>query len=387
MTKLTMFYDKPVNIFGYDMIEAKALNQLRECMKPDWVVRGAAMPDMHLGYTMPIGGVVLTDKHHLVPAWVGYDIGCGVSAVRTTFNSWEIRQKAQEIFENVYKLVPTGKNWNQEAPKAVAHLEGMPMSEWLANNYKERGAGRQLGTLGSGNHFIEIGVGQDEHVWIVVHSGSRNLGHNVASRYIAEACGQATGVYKQKEGSHPLVVGTEPGNDYITDMDFCLEFALLNRKVILERVETAIQSVACDGAMVPITMINKNHNSAEPVQMGDGMKCWLHRKGATDASYGVKGVIPGNMRDGTYIVNGRGNVDSCFSASHGAGRVGSRREAKEATTLQAFEESMDGIVAKISVSTLDENHLAYKPINAVMQAQDKLVETINHIKPIINVKA
>jgi tRNA-splicing ligase RtcB len=383
-----IYYDKPVNIYGFDFIEHKALKQFKECFKPDFVKCGAAMPDMHLGYTMPIGGVVLTDQFTLVPAWVGYDIGCGVSAIRTTFDSWEVKSKSEEIFDNIYKMVPTGKSWNQKAPEGrEAHLQGVPMSTWLADKYKERGAGKQLGTLGSGNHFIEIGVGWDEHVWIVVHSGSRNLGHNVASRYIAEACGQATGIYKQKEGSHPLVIGTEPGDDYMKDMNFCLEFALLNRKVILERVEMAIQTVACDGAMVPITLINKNHNSAEPVNMPPYGKGWLHRKGATDASYGVKGVIPGNMRDGTFIVNGRGNADSCLSASHGAGRVGSRREAKEATTLQAFEESMDGIVAKVGLSTLDENHLAYKPINAVMEAQDSLVETINHIKPIINVKA
>lgn len=387
----TTFSDKQVNIFGIGGIQPKALKQLEQCMEPDWVIRAAAMADMHLGYTMPIGGVVLTDKSVIIPSWVGYDIGCGVCAIRTTFDPREIRSKSQEIFDNIYKLVPTGRNWNQYEPAGYTkHLEGMPMSFWLAENYKERKAGAQLGTLGSGNHFIEIGVDMFDSVWIVVHSGSRNLGHNVASRYIAEACGHATGVYKQKEGSHPLIIGTEPGNDYETDMNFCLEFALLNRKVILDRVETAIQSVACDGGNQAITLINKNHNSAVLATMGFGEEVeqgWLHRKGATDASNGVKGIIPGNMRDGSYIVTGRGNVDSLFSASHGAGRIGSRREAKEETTLEAFSKSMEGITARVSLATLDENPLAYKNFDSVMSAQEDCVKVIDCIKPLINIKA
>ena len=383
-----IYFDKPVHIYGRDNIKDKALKQLMACMDNEFVLAGAAMADMHLGYTMPIGGVVLTDSVTLVPSWVGYDIGCGVSAIRTSFHSYDIQARSEEIFNNIYSMVPTGRKWNQYEPAGyTSHLEGMAMSEWLADNYAEKKAGAQLGTLGSGNHFIEIGIDMFDGVWIVVHSGSRNLGHNVASRYIAEACGQATGIYKQKEGSHPLIIGTDVGNDYAKDMNFCLEFALLNRKIIMDRVETAIQAANVDGGMQPITMINKNHNSAVPIKRGEGMEGWLHRKGATDASKGTKGAIPGNMRDGTYLVRGRGNVDSLFSASHGAGRVGSRKDAKAATTLQAFEESMEGIKARVSLATLDENPLAYKDIDTVMQNQSDCVDVIDKIQPLINIKA
>jgi tRNA-splicing ligase RtcB len=138
--------------------------------------------------------------------------------------------------------------------------------------------------------------------------------------------------------------------------------------------------------METFTLINKNHNCAELDVTPHGTG-FIHRKGATNASEGIKGIIPGNMRDGSYIVRGRGNVDSLFSASHGAGRVGSRKAAKEATTLEAFKESMEGITAKISLSTLDENPLAYKHFDKVMQDQEDLVEVINHLQPIINIKA
>jgi len=381
----TQYCKKPVSIYGFDFIEHKALAQFRDCMAPDFVLAGSCMPDMHLGYTMPIGGVVQTDSFTLVPSWVGYDIGCGVSGIRTTFRDFDIRSRSDEIFDNIYKLVPTGRNWNKETQR-MAYLEGVPVSTWMGDELELGQASQQVGTLGSGNHFIEIGIDMFDAVWIVVHSGSRNIGHRTATRYIKEACGHATGEYKCKEGSYPLVVGTDVGNDYLTDLNFCQEFAMLNRRAIMERVETAIQSAGADGCMQPITLINKNHNSAELALTPHG-KGFIHRKGATDATESTKGIIPGNMRDGCYIVNGRGNVDSLFSASHGAGRVGSRREAKEATTLQAFEESMSGIKGKISLATLDENPLAYKHFDTVMQNQSDCIQVIDKIQPLINVKA
>jgi tRNA-splicing ligase RtcB len=376
--------NKPHRIYGIDQIEESALKQFCECMEPNFALAGAAMPDMHLGYTMPIGGVILTDRFTLVPSWIGYDIGCGVSAIRTTFDAWEVRMKSEEIFNNVYRSVPTGRNWHKEDQDA-RWLTGVPASPWLLDIYKE-GAAKQVGTLGSGNHFIEIGTGYDERVWLVVHSGSRNLGHKTATRYIKEACGHATGEYKCKEGSYPLVIGTEPGDDYLNDLNFCQEFALLNRRSILQRVAKAITDISVEGEMETFTLINKNHNCAELAVTPHGTG-YIHRKGATNANEGVKGVIPGNMRDGTYIVKGRGNADSLFSASHGAGRVGSRKAAKEATTLEAFEKSMAGITAKVSLATLDENPLAYKHFGTVMQNQADCVEVINHISPIINIKA
>lgn len=383
MTDL-IYFDKPVHIFGRDIIEDKAIGQLMECMSNSFVLAGSGMPDMHLGYTMPIGGVVQTDRFTLVPSWVGYDIGCGVMAIRTTFDAFDIRERAENIFKGIYNVIPTGRNWHTESMEC-SYLDGVPASDWLLDTFNQGGA-KQPGTLGSGNHFIEIGVGEDERVWIVVHSGSRNLGHKTASRYIAEACGQATGIYKQKEGSHPLVIGTEAGDDYLKDLTFCQEFAILNRRTLAQEVVDTLQLLGLDGDVEMFTMINKNHNCAELSVTPHGTG-YIHRKGATNASEDTKGVIPSNMRDGTFIVKGRGAVDSLFSASHGAGRTGSRKQAKLDTSIEEFENSMGGIMAKVNASTLDENPNAYKDINVVMEAQKDLVEVVGHIKPIINIKA
>jgi tRNA-splicing ligase RtcB len=365
-------------IYGAEGIDGKALHQFFEAMACDFAVQGAVMPDCHFGYALPIGAVVATNKV-IVCAWVGYDIGCGMCAVETDFLVQEIRENQEKIFENVYKHVPVGFKHNED-PVPWGGIASLDYSDFFYKMYKERGGDHQLGTLGSGNHFIEIGEDVHKKVWIIVHSGSRNVGHATAQHYMKIASNST----KAKEGHYGLHVDSEHGQNYIKDMNFCLEFALRNRLEIIDRTVAAINGVGIAGGIPTRNeIINRNHNHAV---YHEGMKLWIHRKGATHAEKGMLGVIPGNMRDGCYIVQGKGCEQSLFSSSHGAGRVMSRREAHKLVDMDQFSDMMDGIAARVTGHTRDEAPVAYKDIHWVIDQQKDLVDVINMITPIVNIK-
>ena len=366
---------KPHKIYS-NSIDGKALSQFYSALEQPWAVKGALMPDAHTGYALPIGAVVAS-VGVIVPAWVGYDIGCGMIAVKTSFDAEAVRNKAKEIFDGIYRDVPVGFKHNEKTPQWVAG-EALPRSKALQGIIDRKGM-KDLHSLGGGNHFIEIGVDENGHVWIVLHSGSRSLGHTVATHYMK----RATSDGKAREGHYGLGVASNDGADYITDLAFCLEFALENRRGMVSRIEKVMQKQVCNGKVLWETLINRNHNHAEEK---DGL--WIHRKGATHAEDGMMGVIPGNMRDGTFIVRGKGNPESMCSSSHGAGRVLSRTAAKEKLDMAVFRKEMEdrGIQARINASTLDESASAYKDIFEVMAMQRELVDVIHHIKPIINIK-
>lgn len=373
METLKINTDKPHKIFA-EVLEKGALEQFESAMRQDYAVQGALMPDAHLGYSLPIGAVIAT-KDVVVPAWVGYDIGCGMCAVPTSFEVRDVRESARKIFDGIYAAVPVGFAHNQK-PSTWDAGTNLQASTKLSEIFDKSGL-QQLCSLGGGNHFIEVGADETERVWIIVHSGSRGVGHAVASHYMRLASGDD----KAREGHFGIRVDSDKGCQYLTDLQFCLAFALENRRQIAERVAVAIfDNVSCGGAEFDM-LINRNHNHAE--QRGD---LWIHRKGATHAEDGMKGVIPGNMRDGSFIVRGKGNHDSLFSSSHGAGRVLGRKEAQRTLTMEQFHESMSGVVARITNDTLDESPFAYKNIFDVMAQQKDLVEIVAHVKPIINIK-
>jgi len=292
---------------------------------------------------------------------------------------------------------------------------------------------KQVGTLGGGNHFIEVGYGADEKAWIVIHSGSRGFGHKIASHYMLQAYllknpseeklekvledfKARNEIFKERnpEGFEkalkkytlkqtleinkkakldnikeilPLDVNTQLGLDYIKDQNFALQFALENRKRMIATIHDIMNEVI-GGAFAfqdedEVRFINRNHNHADYDETRDE---WIHRKGATHAEVGMRGVIPGNMRDGSFVVIGKGNADSLASSSHGAGRVMSRRQAKLNVNMEDFEASMVGITGTVDENTLDESPFAYKDIFEVMRLQDELVEVEEHIKVLINVK-
>lgn len=363
--------EKPYRIYA-EALEDEALRQFADAMKLDCVVKGALMPDAHSGYTLPIGAVIAIDGV-VFPSFAGYDIGCGMCALPTSYGKQDVRTNAPRIFNEIYRTVPVGFSHNQyDTPWSYA---GIARTSQLQEIFDKNGL-RQLGSLGGGNHFIEIGADENDRVWIIIHSGSRGIGHAVASHYMRVASGDGSA----REGHFGFDVATADGQDYIADMGFCLEFALENRREMMRRITVAM-SQYCVGAPDWSELINRNHNH---VEFAHGM--WIHRKGATHAEDGMMGVIPGNMRDGSFIVRGKGCADALWSSSHGAGRVLGRKEAQRVLHIDQFTDTMQGIVARVTADTLDESPFAYKDIHAVMAQQTDMVNVMAHIKPIINIK-
>jgi tRNA-splicing ligase RtcB len=364
--------DKPHRIFA-ESLEQGTLDQFESAMNCDFAVRGALMPDAHFGYSLPIGSVVATSGV-IVPAWVGYDIGCGMCALPTTFDSREVKSGAKKIFSDIYKSLPVGFAHNR-GPTPWPEGKKLPRTPVLQRIFSDDGL-KQIGSLGGGNHFAEIGADESGRVWIIIHSGSRGIGHAVASHYMKVAAASD----RAREGHFGLRVDGTTGHDYIVDLQFCLAFALENRREIMRRL-VAVVSRHCDGGGQWDELINRNHNHAE---FKDG--CWIHRKGATHAEVGMMGVIPANMRDGSFIVRGKGNPESLSSSSHGAGRSLGRKEARRTLTMEQFRSAMSGVVGKIEPETLDESPFAYKDIFEVLEQQKDLVDVVAHVLPIINIK-
>ncbi|MFK5891896.1 MAG: RtcB family protein [Pseudomonadota bacterium] len=395
-----------------DGLEDAALDQFNSAMSQPFSVYGALMPDAHTGYSLPIGAVVAT-KDVVLPAWVGYDIGCGMCALKLDgISRLDIEKNSNIIFDMIYRLIPVGFNVNENNTKySLDGLTEKAKEIAIRKKYK-----RALGSLGGGNHFIEIGYDNVDNIWVVIHSGSRGVGHGIAAHYMtlassdkqaieeefdaksndvlkynpenydrlkARYVAKKVGKLRPKEGHYSFNVDSQNGKDYIKDLNWCLDFALQNRKEMLTRVVNAITSTIGihDCRFDMDDLINRNHNHAVE---RDGL--WIHRKGATHAEKGMMGVIPGNMKDGSFIVRGKGNPDSLYSSSHGAGRVMSRKKAKDKLNVEEFKEIMEGVTALVGESTLDESPLAYKDIHEVMRLQGDLVDVVTHIKPLINVK-
>lgn len=391
-------------------LDASALEQFESAMEQEFSIKGALMPDAHTGYSLPIGGVVATDGV-IIPAWVGYDIGCGMCALPTSFSADAVRENSKAIFNEIYERVPVGFNVNQHPTDC--HLNPDDLTELGRKAFNTRKGFRAIGSLGGGNHFIEIGKDETGRVWVIIHSGSRGVGHGIAAAYMTIASSDPTtmeaefdatheamllhnpdqyeahkaryiekkmGKLRPKEGHYGLRTDSDEGRAYINDMTWSLEFALANRKEMMARIVAAI-AAHCEGAAEWDLLINRNHNHAEE---RDGL--WIHRKGATHAEKGMMGVIPGNMRDGSFIVCGKGNPDSLYSSSHGAGRLLGRKQAKRELDTDDFKAAMQGITARVGDSTLDESPMAYKNIFEVMRLQADLVDTIHHVTPMVNVK-
>ncbi len=419
--------NKPYQIYA-QLIDSTTQEQFEDVLKAPFVTRAALMPDAHAGYTMPIGAVCAC-KDTVVPQFVGFDIGCGMCAYKTDFSKEEIASKADEIYKEIIKRIPLGFSKHKHHQSFKCNLEATDFAKSVLNSTGLM----QLGTLGGGNHFIEVGYGKDERAWIVIHSGSRGFGHKIASHYMIEAYlahndsqdraskiiaefEERNRVFKEKnpkgykkalekfknkqllalnkklkpdniKGIWGLDVESRLGQEYIKDLNFALYFALENRKLMIQRIVEGLNEIF--GTQYPFVFedesrfINRNHNHAE---FDESSGEWIHRKGATHAEEGMMGVIPGNMRDGSFIVRGKGDRDALCSSSHGAGRVMSRNRAKECIDMVAFKEAMQGIKGTVEEATLDESPFAYKDIFEVMELQKDLVEVVEHIKVLINVK-
>lgn len=347
-------------------LEQEAQQQIYRELAREFLKKLAIMPDCHTGYTLPIGGVALLDGV-ISPEYVGYDIGCGMCCVVTNADANMVKNDEQDIFDEIYRQIPVGFNCGDTKEYPVFQSAS---GDKNLNDKVNAKLNIQLGTLGSGNHFIEIGENTKGKLAITIHSGSRNIGHSVASYYMK--------LSKTVDTDLPagfLDISSIYGHQYLQDMNFCLDYALANRREMLKMVSRILQLPA-------MGFINENHNHA--IVTPDGV---LHRKGATPADVGQLGVIPGNMRDGVYITTGLGNEEYLSSASHGAGRTMSRKKAKENINLDDFVKVMRGIKGKIDLGTLDEAPMAYKNLHDVIDAQKGIVvDVVDHIKPLINIK-
>lgn len=374
-------------IFDYSIdADEETLRQFKECYSQNFVVSAALMPDAHKGYVAPIGAVLIT-KGYIVPSWVGFDIGCGLIAVRIKGkNIFEkINKNIDKIYSEILKKVPLGVgNINKEGnitKKTKENfkelLDKFKQGSYDKNifNFLRDSAVKHLGTLGGGNHFIELGFYKKE-VWLIIHSGSRGIGHKVAKKYMINASENE----KDYEKTFPLDVNSKIGKEYLNFLDFGLEYALLNRLEMSYKIIEVLEDILNEKIKTEL-WVNKNHNHAI-----EEKGFYIHRKGATPAKKGERGIIPGNMRDGSFLVVGLGNSKFLNSSSHGAGRTMSRKQAKEKITMENFKESMNGVKGTISIKTLDEAPMAYKDINKVMKAQERSVKIIKHIVPIINWK-
>ena len=379
-------------------VDPAAEAQLRHIAALPFVHRHvAAMPDVHVGIGATVGAVIAT-RGAIVPAAVGVDIGCGMMALRTDIPARRLPDNLAPIRAAIERAVPhgfKGGGW-KKIPDRVAHLwrdsglaEGLEEIE--ARHRQIRGANSlvHLGTLGSGNHFIEVCLDEDERVWVMLHSGSRGVGNRIGRHFIEAAI---KGIENRDLGFHLpdrslafFVEGTDPlFDDYVAAVHWAQEFARINREVMMARILDALRKhlprFRTDKAAV-----NCHHNYVAR-EHHFGADVWITRKGAVRAGDGELGIIPGSMGARSYIVRGKGNAESFHSCSHGAGRVMSRGDAKRSFTLADHRKATKGVECRKDKGVIDETPMAYKDIDAVMAAQTDLVEVVHTLRQVVCVK-
>ncbi|MDG4477052.1 RtcB family protein [Thiovibrio frasassiensis] len=372
-----------------DDIDAGAFAQAKNLANLPFVFKHVAvMPDAHQGYGMPIGGVMASEEV-VIPNAVGVDIGCGMCAVRTSLATLSTEQ-LKGVLTEIRRTIPLGfKHHKRGQDRSLMPKSAIPLDELTVIAREYQSALTQLGTLGGGNHFIEIQKGNDGHVWLMVHSGSRNLGFKVANYYNR----LAMELNRQWGSKIPpnwqlafLPISSAAGQIYLHEMRFCVEFAYANRKMMMERVKEAVLSVVQPVFFEP--MINIAHNYAA-MEVHFGKNVMVHRKGATRAQVGEIGIVPGSQGTPSYIVRGKGNKESFESCAHGAGRKMGRKQAQRQLDLEREKKRLDdqGIIHAIrSVSDLEEAAGAYKDIDAVIENQLDLVEVLVELRPLAVIK-
>ncbi len=357
----------------------------------------ALMPDCHVGYGMPIGGVIACNNA-VIPNAVGVDIGCGMGAVRTSLVTEQLADKKtiRTIIDEIKKLVPVGEGNSHKKSQSWEGFDkylqqiGNEKPVWFDEERFEHDR-KNLGTLGGGNHFIEIQVDEEGSVWLMLHSGSRNLGYRIASYYnrIASELNERWHAEVPSLDLAFLPADSAEGCDYIRDMKFALQYAQENRNRMMLAAKSVLQNHFMSVQF--IEEINIHHNYAN-LENHNGRNLWIHRKGATSARKGEPGIIPGSMGASSYIVRGLGNPESFCSCSHGAGRKMGRNEASRSLTLEECDRAMHGIVfdrwqkakgrKKGGLFDFGEAPQAYKDIDAVIKSELDLIEPLVKLRPL-----
>jgi len=379
----------PVKMWLED-IEETALEQAVNLSNLPFAFRHIAlMPDAHSGYGMPIGGVLAT-HNVIVPNAVGVDIGCGMCAMKTDLKTDELSvKKVKAVLSYLRKLIPLGFEHHPTEQDESYLPKGYDIDEMTVVKEQYEAALKQIGTLGGGNHFIEFQKDKEGYIWIMVHSGSRNIGYKVADHYNKLAKQLNTMWYANfsiKADLAFLPLETVEAKSYLKEMQYCIDFALSNRSLMMERTQEALQEEF--PSVTFSEMINIAHNYAR-LEHHFGKDVWIHRKGATSAREGEIGIIPGSQGTRSYIVRGKGNPESFMSCSHGAGRVMSRSQAIKTLDLKKEIEKLDrqGIIHAIrNQNDLEEAASAYKDIDEVMSLQGDLVDILHELSPVAVVK-
>jgi tRNA-splicing ligase RtcB len=360
----------------------------------------AAMPDVHIGIGATIGSVIPT-KGAVIPAAVGVDIGCGMMAAQTSLMASDLPDNLEAIRTAIEAAVPHGRSvgrgrrdkgsWGDptnEITDAWAPLSAR--FNRITDKYprfKNTNNIAHLGTLGTGNHFIELCLDTEDRVWMMLHSGSRGVGNAIGSQFIelAKKDMRKWHINLPDQNLAYFPEGTDHFDDYVEAVGWAQDFAAANRQMMMKNVIKALRSQIAKPFDAEMEAINCHHNYVNR-ERHFGEDILVTRKGAVRASKGMMGIIPGSMGAKSFIVRGLGNRESFESCSHGAGRVMSRTEAKKAVTLEEHIEDTKGVECRKDIGVLDETPKAYKPIEAVMAAQDDLVEIVHTLKQVVCVK-
>jgi tRNA-splicing ligase RtcB (3'-phosphate/5'-hydroxy nucleic acid ligase) len=371
-------------------IEPQAVQQIRRVGDLPWVYGLRIMPDFHLGAGATIGTVIASESV-IVPSAVGVDIGCGVNAVKTNLKREDIEDDLPKLRSLIEAAVPVGFNMHERSV-ASHDLPGHGWHDFWSRfrdlhsgvQRNESKAMKQMGTLGGGNHFIELCTDSQGFVWITLHSGSRNVGKELAERHIEIAKKLPENQDLPDKELAVLFLNTPQAEAYSHDLKWAQEYAMRSRSVMMALVRNVLRSKYQSRVQFE-DEINCHHNYVAHEEI-DGKDMVVTRKGAISAHKGQLALIPGSMATGSYIVRGLGNPDSYFSASHGAGRKMSRSAAKRQFTVEDVERSMAGIEARKDAGVIDEIEYAYKSIHDVIDAQTDLVEAVEHLQTILCVK-
>ncbi|PDP86733.1 RNA-splicing ligase RtcB [Glycomyces fuscus] len=375
-----------------DEVEAAAMEQLRNVTRMPWVHGLAVMPDVHYGKGATVGSVIAM-RDAVSPAAVGVDIGCGMTAVRTDLTAERLPDDLGRLRSALEAVIPVGYHAHDE-PVDPSTVPALREADWsgfwkgfdaLADAVRPRRdrAHRQMGTLGGGNHFLEVCLDDGGAVWLVLHSGSRNIGKELASHHIERAQALPHNQDLPDRDLAVFVTGTPEMDAYRRDLFWAQEYARRNRDVMM--------GLSCRtlAEQIPGTRFEQwisCHHNYVAEETYDGVDVLVTRKGAIRAGAGDLGIIPGSMATGTYIVRGLGNPASFNSASHGAGRRMSRNKARKTFTEADLVEQTRGVECRKDRGVVDEIPAAYKDLEAVIEAQTDLVEVVAHLRQVVCVK-
>jgi len=392
--KVIIEKNTPIKMWAdHVQVEEDALKQLKNCASMPFIYKHiAVMPDCHWGMGATVGSVIPT-KGAVIPAAVGVDIGCGMCAVPTNLTASDLPDNLFDIRHSIERTIPVGfEGYKDGYHLNSSEIEVVKGLELIIDKYqikdRKQKPEQQLGTLGGGNHFIELCLDEKQNVWIMLHSGSRGIGNAIGMKFIEVAKNDMRKFFINlpDEDLSYLVEGTDHFNDYVEAVSWAQHYAFTNRQVMLRRIVSNLRHyfpqliVDLSGAA-----INCHHNYIS-TENHFGENVMVTRKGAVLAREGTLGIIPGSMGAKSFIVRGKGNKDSFNSCSHGAGRAMSRNEAKRRFTVEDQVKATEGVECRKDADVIDEIPMAYKSIDDVMKSQEDLVDIVHTLKQVVCIK-